>query len=110
MKRILFESIQSAAIIIFVFFLHEEQQQKRKNCIMKTMALDDLIKNPLTEEDKRIINSAKPAVTEEYSKGSCFPIRNKNEHSFQRCQRSQDVLSFKTLLNRCLVAAHKEKK
>lgn len=34
---------------------------------MKTMALDDLIKNPLTEEDKRIINSAKPAVTEEYS-------------------------------------------
>ena len=64
-ERILFESIQSAAIIIFVFFLHKEQQQKRKNCIMKTMALDDLIKNPLTEEDKRIINSARPVVTEE---------------------------------------------
>ena len=32
---------------------------------MKTMTLDDLIKNPLTEEDKKIINSAKPVVTEE---------------------------------------------
>ena len=73
---------------------------------MKTMALDDLIKNPLTEEDKRIINSAKPAVSEEYSKGNCFPIRNKIQHSFQRCQRSQDVLSFKTLLDRCHPAAH----
>ena len=25
---------------------------------MKTMTLDDVIKNPLTEEDKKIINSA----------------------------------------------------
>ena len=33
---------------------------------MKTMTLDDLIKNPLTEEDRKIINSAKPIVTEEY--------------------------------------------
>ena len=32
---------------------------------MKTMTLDDLIKNPLTEEDRKIINSAKPVVTEE---------------------------------------------
>ena len=31
---------------------------------MKTMTLDDLI-NPLTEEDRKIINSAKPVVTEE---------------------------------------------
>ena len=32
---------------------------------MKTMTLDDLIKHPLTEEDKKIIHSAKPVVTEE---------------------------------------------
>lgn len=32
---------------------------------MKTMTLDDLIQKPLTEEDKRIINSAKPVITEE---------------------------------------------
>ena len=30
---------------------------------MKTMTLDDLVKNPLTEEDKKIINSAKPVIT-----------------------------------------------
>lgn len=35
---------------------------------MKTMTLDDLIKNPLTEEDRKIINSAKPVVTEEWPK------------------------------------------
>ena len=29
------------------------------------MTLDDLIKNPLTEEDRKIINSVKPVVTEE---------------------------------------------
>ena len=32
---------------------------------MKTMTLDDLIQKPLTEEDKRIINSAKPVITED---------------------------------------------
>lgn len=32
---------------------------------MKTMTLDDLIKNPLTEEDKKIINAAKPVVTDD---------------------------------------------
>ena len=32
---------------------------------MKTMTLDDLIRNPLTEEDKKIINSARAVVTEE---------------------------------------------
>lgn len=32
---------------------------------MKTMTLDDLIKKPLSEEDKKIINSAKPIITEE---------------------------------------------
>ena len=32
---------------------------------MKTLTLDDLIKKPLTEEDKKIINSAKPVITEE---------------------------------------------
>lgn len=30
---------------------------------MKTMTLDDLIKTPLSEEDKKIISSAKPVVT-----------------------------------------------
>ena len=32
---------------------------------MKTMTLDDLIQKPLTEEDKKIINSAKPIITED---------------------------------------------
>ena len=32
---------------------------------MKTMTLDDLIMNPLTEEDKKIIHSAKPVITED---------------------------------------------
>ena len=32
---------------------------------MKTMTLDDLIKQPLSEEDKKIINEAQPVVTEE---------------------------------------------
>lgn len=33
--------------------------------IMKTMTLDELIMNPLTEEDKKIIHSAKPVITED---------------------------------------------
>lgn len=32
---------------------------------MKTMTLDDLLKNPLSEEDKKIISSAKPIVTDD---------------------------------------------
>ena len=32
---------------------------------MKTMTLDDLIKNPLTAKDKEIINAAKPIVTDD---------------------------------------------
>lgn len=32
---------------------------------MKTMTLDDLIKQPLSEEDKKIINEAQPVVTED---------------------------------------------
>lgn len=32
---------------------------------MKTMTLEDLIQKPLTEEDKKIINSAKPVITED---------------------------------------------
>ena len=36
-----------------------------RSYIMKTMTLDDLIKKPLTEEDKNIINSARPIVTDD---------------------------------------------
>ena len=32
---------------------------------MKTMTLDDLIMNPLTEKDKKIIHSANPVITED---------------------------------------------
>ena len=32
---------------------------------MKTMTLDDLINQPLSEEDKKIINEAQPVVTED---------------------------------------------
>ncbi|MBP5449770.1 MAG: BrnA antitoxin family protein [Spirochaetales bacterium] len=32
---------------------------------MKTMTLDDLIKQPLSEEDKKIINESQPVVTED---------------------------------------------
>ena len=32
---------------------------------MKTLTLDDLIKKPLTEEDKKIIHSATPVITAE---------------------------------------------
>ena len=32
---------------------------------MKTMTLDDLLKNPLTENDKKIIANARPIATED---------------------------------------------
>lgn len=32
---------------------------------MKTMTLDDLLKNPLTENDKKIISNARPIATED---------------------------------------------
>ena len=42
---------------------------------MKTMTLDDLVKNPLTEEDKKIINSAKPVITEDCPEMTDFQLK-----------------------------------
>ena len=44
--------------------------------IMKTMTLDDLIMNPLTEEDKKIIHSAKPVITEDCPELSEAQLKN----------------------------------
>ena len=43
---------------------------------MKTMTLDDLIMNPLTEEDKKIIHSAKPVITEDCPELSEAQLKN----------------------------------
>ena len=43
---------------------------------MKTMTLDELVKNPLTEEDKKIINSAKPVITEDCPEMTDSQLKN----------------------------------
>ena len=43
---------------------------------MKTMTLDELVKNPLTEEDKKIINSAKPVITEDCPEMTAPQLKN----------------------------------
>nr|WP_180486252.1 BrnA antitoxin family protein [Treponema socranskii] len=43
---------------------------------MKTMTLDELVKNPLTEEDKKIINSAKPLITEDCPEMTTSQLKN----------------------------------
>ena len=43
---------------------------------MKTMTLDELVKNPLTEEDKKIINSAKPVITEDCPEMTASKLKN----------------------------------
>ena len=43
---------------------------------MKTMTLDELVKNPLTEEDKKIINSAKPVITEDCPEMTASQLKN----------------------------------
>ena len=43
---------------------------------MKTMTLDDLIMNPLTEEDKKIIHSANPVITEDCLELSEAQLKN----------------------------------
>jgi len=40
------------------------------------MTLDELVKNPLTEEDKKIINSAKPVITEDCPEMTASQLKN----------------------------------